>query len=65
MVLGVAGCQVVLDLIGIVALSDEAVGDGIDFVVALARDFLSDVLDVVVVPVFFFVDEGEGTLQSI
>ena len=57
--------EVVLDLVRIVPLPHESVGGVVDLVVTVVGDRVSHVLDVVVVPVFFLIDEGEGSLEGL
>ncbi len=52
--------QVVLQLIGIKSFSDQDISDRVDIGVSLSGNFFSNILDVVLVPVFLFVDICKG-----
>lgn len=57
--------KVFLDFVRVVPFSHEAVGDLIDFVVPIAGDLISYILDIHLVPVFLFVDVRKGRLESV
>ena len=48
--------KVVFDLIRIISLSHETVCNWINLIVSILSDWLSDVLDIYLVPVFFLID---------
>ena len=61
----VAFLEIFLDFIGVRSFSHQTISNRVDLIVALTRDFFSDVFDVVVVPVLFFIDVGKGCLEGV
>ena len=57
--------QVVLDLLWVIAFSHEAIGGLVDIIVAILSDKFCDIPDIQLIPIFFLIDHGKGSLDCI
>jgi hypothetical protein len=57
--------EILLDFIRVRPFSHETVSDGIDLVVSFSGDLLRDILDVIIIPIFFLIDEGKCGFQCV
>jgi hypothetical protein len=64
-VLLVSFLEILFDLIRIRPLSHQAISNCIDFIIAFTSNLLGNVLDVIVIPIFFFIDVCKGRFKDV